>query len=128
MPLYGHELDETVDPYTAGLGFAVQPKERQFSGRDALVERSKSEPARKRVGLVLEGRRAAREQAECFDRDGKLIGRVTSGTFSPTMQVPISMAYIDSQHAQVGSQVQVDIRGSKSIATIRQLPFYKRST
>lgn len=126
MPLYGHELDESVDPYTAGLGFAVQTKDRSFIGRDALVEFSNRTPTRKRVGLVLEGRRPAREQSECFDLEGNSIGIVSSGTFSPTLQQPIAMAYLSANSANTEECIEVDIRGSRSKATIRPLPFYKR--
>lgn len=126
MPLYGHELDESVDPYTAGLGFAVQTKDRNFIGRDALVEFSNRTPTRKRVGLVLEGRRPAREQSECFDSEGNSIGIVSSGTFSPTLQQPIAMAYLSANSANTEECIEVDIRGSRSKATIRPLPFYKR--
>ncbi len=126
MPLYGHELDESIDPYTAGLGFAVQTKERNFIGRDTLVELSTRVPTRKRVGLVLEGRRPAREQSECFDLQGNSIGIVSSGTFSPTLQQPIAMAYLAASAANAGESIEVDIRGSRSKATIQPLPFYKR--
>ncbi len=126
MPLYGHELDESIDPYTAGLGFAVQTKDRNFIGRDTLVEFSNRAPTRKRVGLVLEGRRPAREQSECFDLKGNSIGIVSSGTFSPTLQQPIAMAYLSATSANTEESIEVDIRGSRSKATIRTLPFYKR--
>jgi aminomethyltransferase len=127
MPLYGHELDESIDPYTAGLGFACQCKDQDFIGRAVLLTKSKEPPNRKRVGLVLEGRRAAREQSECFDPEGNRIGTVTSGTFSPTMQKPISMAYLATGAASIGSEIQVDIRGTTSKAWVQELPFYKRA-
>ena len=126
MPLYGHELDETIDPYTAGLGFACQCKDRNFVGRDVLSEKSKGPRELQRVGLVLEGRRPAREQSPCLDSSGQKIGVVTSGTFSPTLQKPIAMAYLNRESAVIGSQIQVDIRGSSALATVHALPFYKR--
>ncbi|MFM8402497.1 MAG: glycine cleavage system aminomethyltransferase GcvT [Pirellula sp.] len=128
MPLYGHELDESMDPYTAGLGFACQCKDRNFIGRDVLLSKSKESLKLKRVGLVLDGRRAAREQSECFDQQGNRIGTVTSGTFSPTLQKPISMAYLASDAASTGSEIQVDIRGTTSKAWVHELPFYKRAS
>ena len=128
MPLYGHELDENIDPYTAGLGFACQCKDRSFIGRESLLVKSKESLKVKRVGLVLDGRRAAREQATCFDQAGGRIGTVTSGTFSPTLQKPISMAYIATDAAIAGSEIQVDIRGTNSKAWVQELPFYKRPT
>jgi aminomethyltransferase len=127
MPLYGHELEENIDPYMAGLGFACQCKDRTFVGRDILAERSKEEIPVKRVGLVLEGRRAAREQSACFDMAGNPIGTVTSGSFSPTLQKPIAMAYLSRHAAILGAEIQVDIRGSTSRAWVQELPFYKRA-
>lgn len=127
MPLYGHELDEQIDPYTAGLGFACQCKDRDFLGRDALVAKSKEVQGIKRVGLVLDGRRAAREQSVCFDQAGNRIGVVTSGTFSPTLQKPISMAYLTADAVTQGDEIQVDIRGTNAKAWVQDLPFYKRA-
>lgn len=127
MPLYGHELGENIDPYMAGLGFACQCKERTFVGRDILAERSKEDLSVQRVGLVLEGRRAAREQSACFDMAGNPIGTVTSGSFSPTLQKPIAMAYLSRQSAILGAEIQVDIRGTTSRAWVQELPFYKRA-
>lgn len=126
MPLYGHELDESIDPYQAGLGFACQCKGRDFVGREVLVVKSKESQRIKRVGLLLDGRRAAREQSECCDLSGQRIGAVTSGTFSPTLQKPISMAYLDSAESALGSEIQVDIRGTRCKAWVCELPFYKR--
>ena len=127
MPLYGHELEENIDPYKAGLGFACQCKDRTFVGRDILAERSKEELAVQRVGLVLEGRRAAREQSACFDMAGNPIGTVTSGSFSPTLQKPIAMAYLSRHAAILGAEIQVDIRGTTARAWVQELPFYKRA-
>lgn len=126
MPLYGHELSEQIDPYTAGLSFACSLKDRQFIGSSVLANRAKESLPVKRVGLSIEGRRAAREESKCFDHDQREIGVVTSGTFSPTLGRPISMAYIHSDLARTGSQIEVDIRGSRAAATIVDLPFYKR--
>lgn len=128
MPLYGHELDESIDPYQAGLGFACQCKDRDFIGQDVLAIKSKQSQVSKRVGLLLDGRRAAREQSECFDLQGNRIGTVTSGTFSPTLQKPISMAYLDTGASALGSEIQVDIRGTASKAWVCELPFYKRAS
>ncbi len=126
MPLYGHELSESIDPLQAGLDFAVQLKDRSFVGSEVLRE-LKTQPAKAvRVGLVLEGRRAARQDAEVLDADSRRIGIVTSGSFSPTLQKPIAMAYVDPSVAQEGTAVDIDIRGSKVAAKIVKLPFYKR--
>lgn len=127
MPLYGHELNEQIDPYTAGLNFACSMKDRQFIGSAALLGKSKAGLPMKRVGLRIEGRRAAREESRCFDHDANEIGVVTSGTFSPTLGYPISMAYVHADAAQTGRTLQVDIRGTRATATVVALPFYQRA-
>lgn len=127
MPLYGHELNEQIDPYTAGLSFACNLKDRQFIGSASLAIKSKEALPVKRVGLNIEGRRAAREEAVLYDADQRAIGRVTSGTFSPTFNRPISMAYLQSDLAHPGTSIEVDIRGSRAAATVVELPFYKRA-
>jgi aminomethyltransferase len=125
MPLYGHELNESIDPFTAGLAFGVKLDAKEFIGRGALVA-AKANPARpRRVGLELAGRRIAREGAAVLSGE-TAIGHVTSGTFSPTLQRSIAMAYVHADHATIGTELLVDIRGSREPARIVKLPFYKR--
>ncbi len=127
MPLYGHELNETIDPYTAGLAFAVKLDKGPFIGREALVQ-AKANPARhKRVGLELAIKRIARDGAEVFNTSGTRIGHVTSGTASPTLDKSIAMAYVPADSAAVGTELEVDIRGQRVAAKVVKLPFYKRS-
>lgn len=126
MPLYGHEMDESLDPITAGLGFGVKLKAGDFIGKDALIQIQQSPVARKRVGLQLEGRRIAREGTQVF-RDDQSIGEITSGTFSPTLQKPIAMAYLTADNAEVGTPVEVDLRGQRVSAEVCDLPFYRRT-
>ncbi|HUP78504.1 MAG TPA: glycine cleavage system aminomethyltransferase GcvT [Pirellula sp.] len=128
MPLYGHELDESIDPYQAGLGFACNLKDRIFVGRESLEQKSKLVSLPKRVGLLLDGRRAARQGARVFDADSRVIGQVTSGSFSPTLDRPIAMAYLDTAVVKIGSSFDIDIRGTRVSATIVPLPFYKKSS
>jgi aminomethyltransferase len=125
MPLYGHELSESIDPYQAGLSFAVQLKDREFIGREALLAKKNEGSAQIRIGLELEGRRVPREHYSVL-RDGKNVGEVTSGTFSPTLQRPIAMAYVDTASGVVGAELTVDIRGSHLPARVVDLPFYSR--
>ena len=125
MPLYGHELSETIDPFTAGLGFAVSLGDRSFLGSDALAMLKDAPRTLQRIGLQFGGRRAAREGASLIDRDGRSVGRVTSGTFSPTLQLPIAMAYVAPELATAGTSIDVDIRGTTTEAQIVPLPFYK---
>ncbi len=127
MPLYGHELNENTNPFQAGLGFAVNLGERSFLGSAALQVLSQMESPVKRVGLRLEGRRAAREGAAVLDADRRQVGEVTSGSFSPTLEAPISMAYVASAVSSPGTRLDVDIRGAMVSATLAPLPFYKRT-
>lgn len=125
MPLYGHELSESIDPLTAGLSFAVKLKAGDFIGKGALATIKSAGVAKDRVGLQLPGRRIAREGSAVF-LGGREIGQVTSGTFSPTLQKPIAMAYIDKGAAKIGQAVEIAIRGKRETATLVALPFYHR--
>ena len=124
MPLYGHELSDSIDPISAGLSFAVKSQTKDFIGKDSLLAKPQP-PAQKRVGLVLAGRRIARAGAQIFAGPVDL-GEVTSGTFSPTLEKSIAMAYIARAAAILGANVEVDIRGQREQATIVELPFYRR--
>lgn len=126
MPLYGHELNEETDPLTADLSFAVKLEAADFVGRDALKRVAESPTGKIRVGLELEGKRIAREGAGVLS-DDQSVGEVTSGTFSPTLQKPIAMGYVDAAVSNIGTDVEVDIRGKRHIARIVDLPFYKRA-
>ena len=127
MPLYGHELDETLDPLTAGLKFACDLGGRSFIGDEVLREVAEAGPKQRRIGLRLEGKRPAREGCEVRTADGgQTIGRITSGGPSPTLGYPIAMAYVDAAHGDDAS-FQIDIRGKSVSAVKTPLPFYKRS-
>ncbi len=125
MPLYGHELGEDTNPLEAGLGWAVKLDKGAFIGRDALAAAQQAGLKRRRVGLELEGRRPAREGYAVIHAD-HAIGRVTSGTFTPTLAKSIAMAYVPAEFAQPGTQLAVDIRGQQVAARVVKLPFYKR--
>ncbi len=125
MPLYGHELTEAIDPLSAGLQFAVKLQKTDFIGKAALVGIEQAGAKRKRVGLQLAGKRIAREGAIVL-KDGQPIGQVTSGTFSPTLEKAIAMAFVSVDLAQIGATVDIDIRGKNEVATIVALPFYSR--
>lgn len=126
MPLYGHELNEEINAAQTDLSFAINVKDRKFIGRSAILSAKKNSDLPVRVGLELEGRRAAREHCEIFVGDQK-VGFVTSGTFAPTLEKSISMGYVLPSVATIGTSVIVDIRGKHQPATIVQLPFYQRS-
>lgn len=125
MPLYGHELSEEINPYQAGLGFAVNLSDRSFVGRDALVQLKHDPTQPKRVGIELAGKRIPREGAAILV-GSQPVGHVTSGTFSPTLQRPIAMGYVRPDAAAVGNAVEVDIRGRTEPALVVALPFYRR--
>ena len=124
MPLYGHELDETIDPFEAGLDFAVTLEGRRFVGDETLRAIAASGPARRRVGYLIEGRRPVRQGATVWS-GGQQIGVVTSGGPSPTLNKNIAMALIDSVHAET-PEVRMDVRGRSVSAVQTDLPFYHR--
>jgi aminomethyltransferase len=131
MPLYGHELTAAVTPFDAGLGRVVKfDKPGDFVGREALTAaaaRAEQTPPRTLVGLVAEGRRVPRAGYQVTDAAGAVIGEVTSGAPSPTLGVPIAMAYVDAAHAEPGTPgVAVDIRGAREPHRVVALPVYRR--
>lgn len=126
MPLYGHELTEEIDPFQAGLGWAVKMDKGDFIGREALARRKRDKTLRQRVGLELDGKRLAREGAS-ITKDGKAIGTVTSGTFAPTLAKAIAMGYVDPTWAAPGTACEVDVRGKPAVARVVALPFYRRT-
>lgn len=126
MPLYGHEMDESIDPFTAGLSFGVRLQAGDFIGRAAIAARANDSGLPRRVGLELSGRRIAREGARLF-YNGEDVGRVTSGTFSPTLQKSIAMGYVPPALSSPGTDFEVDIRGQREPAQIVPLPFYQRA-
>jgi len=127
MPLYGHELSEEIDPVSAGLQFAIDFSKPEFVGKEPLARFHSEGTQFSRVGLELTGRRIAREQAMVHDTEGETIGAVSSGTFSPTLGKAIAMAYVRPEFSPVGTELTVDIRGTKSAAFVTQLPFYRRA-
>jgi aminomethyltransferase len=130
MPLYGNELGAGLTPYDAGLGRVVKlEKPGDFVGRAPLTARSQSPASRQLVGLTLQSRRVPRHGYTVL-WEGEPCGEVTSGAPSPTLGVPIAMAYISpgaaSAAAGGGAGLAVDIRGRAEPATLVELPFYKR--
>jgi len=123
MPLYGHELNETVDPIQAGLGWAVKPDKGEFVGRAAILAKPADRPVR--VGLELDGKRAARQDSPILAGETP-VGTVTSGSYVPHLEKSIAMGYVPPAHAAVGTKLAVDLRGTRIPATVVPLPFYKR--
>jgi aminomethyltransferase len=125
MPLYGHELTEEIDPLQAGLGWAVKFDKGDFVGRAALEERRKDTSRPVRVGLELEGRRAAREGAKVL-HDGQAVGKVTSGTLTPTLEKAVAMAFVAPERSSPGTSLSVEVGKATAAARVVPLPFYKR--
>jgi len=126
MCLYGHELSEQIDPISAGCQWCVDLA-CDFVGAAALRRIAERGPARRLVGLALEGRRIARQGA-AVTAGGQTIGEVTSGTFGPTVGRSIAMAFVDAPRAVEGTSVSIDLGGSTIPAAIVPLPFYKRAS
>ncbi|TFC61873.1 glycine cleavage system aminomethyltransferase GcvT [Cryobacterium sp. TMT2-15-1] len=128
MPLYGHELSTSTYPVQAGLGRVVNlAKEVDFIGREASEEGPSAE-ARVLVGLESAGKRAGRADYPVYRSADATVadGVITSGALSPTLGHPIAMAYVAPGVARLGTQVFVDVRGTRIPATVTALPFYKR--
>jgi aminomethyltransferase len=122
-PLYGHELDRGTDPIEAQLDRFVAFGT-GFTGEAALAERKRRGPSRKLVGLVLEGRSLARTDFPIHAGSG--LGRVTSGTFGPSVERSIAIGYVPADHASPGTRVEVEIRGRRSAAEVVEMPFYRK--
>lgn len=124
MPLYGHEMDDMVTPLETGLGFAVKLDKEDFIGKSALLD--KGAPTRARVGLTITGRGIAREHCPVYIGETQ-IGSTTSGTHCPYLGKPVAMALIDTAYSEIGTAVEVDVRGRRIAAEVTALPFYKRA-
>ena len=125
LPLYGHDLTPQTDPVSADLAFAISKRRRAeggFPGAGPILAALAAGPSRQRVGLALDGRMAAREGCT-VSHDGKAVGRVTSGGFSPSLERPIAMGYVEAALATPGTALEIDIRGRPIPATVVALPF-----
>lgn len=123
MPLYGHEIDATINPVEAGLMFGVRVKKPDYPGRDVIAAAKKSGPSRRVVGLTIEGKRIPREGYSVLAGDRK-VGYVCSGTWSPTFQRAIATAIVDVD--ALDGELAVDLRGRPTAAQRVETPFYKR--
>jgi aminomethyltransferase len=127
MPLYGNELDRATTPFEAGLGRVVKlTKAEDFVGREALARAAKAGPRRLLVGLAVRGRGIARHGYPVWAGDRRT-GVVTSGTQSPTLGLPIAMAYVAPDDATIGTMLAVEIRDARAAAEVVPLPFYSRT-
>ena len=127
MPLYGNDLDTSTNPYEAGLGSVVKlDKPEDFVGRAALRKIAEDGPARLRAGLIVRGRGIARHGYPVMAGERRT-GVVTSGTQSPTLGVPIAMAYVAPGDARPGTMLAVEVRDQAIPAEVVTLPFYRRA-
>jgi aminomethyltransferase len=128
MHLYGQDLQSTISPLEAGLGWVVHWQEKSdFIGRKALEQQRQQGISRQLVGLRLSGRTIARHDYAVFaqESDAEPVGVVTSGTLSPTLQYPIALAYVPPQWAALGTELLVEIRQQRHGAEVVRRPFYR---
>lgn len=121
--LYGHEIDDESNPYAAGLGWVVKPDAKDFIGKGAMLEQKAKGLKRKLVGFVMTERGIPRAGYSLFSFDNQEIGKVTSGTVSPSLNDNIGIAYVDLVHSEIGTVFNVDIRGRKVQARVVKTPF-----
>lgn len=127
MALYGNEIDETTNPYEAGLAWTVKLDKGDFVGREVLERVKQQGTDRKLVGFEMTGRGIARHGYPVRAAEGgEQIGYVTSGSPSPTLNKNIGLAYVPNAHAGVGTKLQIDCRGKDVEAVVVKTPFYKR--
>jgi glycine cleavage system T protein (aminomethyltransferase) len=123
--LYGNDIDETTDPIEAGLGWTCK-LEKEFTGRDVIAAKKARGPERKIAGLVVDG--GVARHGHDVTHDGGVVGRVTSGTYGPTVEKNIALAYVPTPLSKVGTILAVRIRGKDVPATVVKTPFYSRGT
>ena len=125
LPLYGHDLDETISPTEAGLNFAISKRRREaadFPGAARILKEFAGTLSRVRVGLLVEGA-PARDGAEILGPDGAAIGKITSGGFSPSLGRAIAMGFVPPAFAAPGTRLGVSVRGRIQAVDVTQLPF-----
>ena len=122
--LYGNDIDETTGPIEAGLGWTCK-LDKDFVGRDAIAKQKADGPKRRIVGLVVEG--GVARHGHDVTSGGKVVGKVTSGTFGPTVAQNIALAYVPTELSKVGTALAVRIRDKDVPATVVKTPFYRRA-
>ncbi len=124
LPLYGHEISDTINVWEAGLDRFCKIEKPEFVGREALQQAAG--PKRTLVGLEMTERGIARDGYKVQDESGREIGYVTSGSPAPFLKKNIALAYVPLEHSAIGSKVKVEIRGQGLGAVVVPTPFYKR--
>ncbi len=122
-PLYGHELNDTTNPYSAGLGWVVKSNKKDFIGRAPILAQKEKGLKHKLIGFKMRERGIPRQGYKLFSKDGKESGITTSGTLSPTLNDNIGIGYLDTELAVEGSEFNVEIRGRMVAAVVVKTPF-----
>ncbi len=122
-PLYGHEITQDTNPLEAGLNWAVKLAKPDFTGKSSLEKIKSQGLKRALVGLEMGGRQIPRAKALIFDSQGWPAGEITSGTFSPFLDKSVALGYVSRDLSAVGTDLQVEIRGSKYPAKVGKTPF-----
>lgn len=125
MCLYGQDIDDQHTPIEANLLFIVKPDKGDYLGREVHSRQLREGTALKLIGLEMVGRGIPREHYQIF-KSGKRMGEVTSGGFAPSLKKNIALAYIQSQYAAIGTEMEVEIRGYRVPARVVPIPFYQR--
>ena len=125
LPLYGHELDENITPLEAGLGFCVKLNKENFIGKESLAKQKAEGLKRKLIGFGMIDRGIPRSNYEVY-AEGRKIGYVTTGSFSPTLKKNIGLALIDSAYAKEGTEIEIVIRNKNLKAEVIKKPFYSK--
>ena len=124
--LYGNDIDDTTSPLEAGLGWITKLKvEEDFSSKDIFISQKENGLDKKLVAFKVDGKRVPRHDYELYSTDETLIGRVTSGTQSPSLDIPIGMGYVEKDFAKLGNTIKVKFGKKFLEAEIIKLPFYK---
>jgi aminomethyltransferase len=124
--LYGHDIDETVNPVEANLVWSIGKRrklDRDFPAAETIMDAIFNGAAKKRVGIRPDGKAPAREGSEIADKTGRVIGRITSGGFGPSVNAPVAMGYVESEFAADGSEIDLIVRGKPLPARVAPLPF-----
>lgn len=125
--LYGHEIDDETNPYEAGLGWVVKPKAKNFLGCEKILAKKEAGLKRKLVAFKVVDKGIPREGYSLFSFDNREIGKVTSGTMSPSLNIGIGIGYVTSEQAEDGTEIFVDIRGRKVKAQVVKAALTKNS-
>ena len=125
LPLYGHDLDDQIDPVQGDLSFAISKRRREegrFAGASRILGALKDGADKKRVGFAVDGRMPVREGAAIFAGDTE-VGVMTSGGFAPTVNAPIAMGYVATQHSVLNTVLEAEVRGKRVSVTVASMPF-----